>query len=123
MKMSRALAVALIKAWKADVQIFRISDDLLEELRTHGFVGHARRVRTVVGEQSKQSSDFCWANRFESAAKWLQKNGLERKTGDKDLIAQMNATRTNTSRYKQKKAAVSELYASHRRSEQWGVCK
>lgn len=126
MKIRKEIAVELIKAWQADARMLQVPQDMLKELmESFGFIKYTMFARVVLRERCRAASDLCWDKKFKSAALCLMKNGFTSSRSDVDT--ELANARANTRRYEKRASAdkkkVEELYAKHRRSEQWGVCK
>ena len=126
MKLSKECAFAIIRAWIADARIERLDAELQREIvRKHGTVRARMYARTFVGSFAMEASELCFANKFQQAAISLMSTGIT--NGKSKYEKELNTARTSTAYYEKRKASdttkTNALYASHRLSEQWGVCK
>ena len=126
MRLSKKCAFALIRAWQADARMERLDEELQSEIKQKlGYLRYRMNVRTMIGSHAKQASDLCFANKFQQAAICLIHVGVTRCTSDytKELQQARQSTYCAEKRKAATASAVNALYASHRLSEQWGVCK
>ena len=123
---SKPLAFALVRAWQADAWLSRLDNELLSEMyakvKGGGFFLREMKARTFFPTFSRQANEYVWDNKFQSAAKWLMKYGAEKEDSG-SLRRVKQEVKYNEKRAKAVKNDRNELYASHRASNQWGVCK
>ena len=124
--MKKATAFAIIRAWQADAKLKRLCDVTLADIYARvGCVPFNMMARTFLATFNKEASDLCFSGKFQSAAICLMKTGLAKQASEylKELQVARNTTYYYQSRKEKDAAACKQLYDSHKRSEQWGVCK
>ena len=125
-KMSHDLATVLVKAWIEDKPRLQLTEKHLAEITSFGvyIVRFDLPARVFLANYSRPANEYCWCKRYRTAVYWLKKHGIERfidtDRGRKEVINDVCRTEKETRIHKK---ALGDLFDSHRRNNQWNVCK
>lgn len=123
MTFSTKAALEIMQGFKADYTIARLPNETIDEIRAvYGYAKYSWSIRAWLGETNRAAADAAWDNRWKTAMRLLIKYGL-RTDLDRELQQARNSVRANETKYNRARKAVDDLFSSHRRSNQWSVCK